>query len=560
VVCEFCGGQTRELARTTKTVWLGCRRCDRSWKEDAQAVDAAVEISEAPAAASVRSKPWMDRLDGRGLLIAVLAVAVAFSMRLALKPLMGDTSPFLLFTPAVVIAAAYGGLVPALVATGSSALLGTHFFLRTLDGPVVETWDRVALFLLTGGVITITTELLRSGRRRLADSLWREQVSRAQAEAANQVKDEFLALASHELQTPLTVVLGWTSMIRERHLHGRVLHQALDTIDRNARLASKLVGDVLETSRIVGGVLRLDAEVISLANVVAAALEQVRPAVDAKELTIVAAVPDEEWFVSADPVRLQQVFTNLLSNAIKFTPAGGRITVEMRRAGSRASVSISDTGVGISPEFVPRLFQRFEQDPQTLRHSRRGLGLGLSIARHFVERHGGTVHAASDGPGKGSTFTVDLPLQEHPAAAPQIGRDGLASDALRSISILLVEDDDDTRVLLTALLARFGAHVVPAASVAEALRVLERMHPDVMLSDLWMPTADGLALIHDVRHHADVRVATVPAASISASARIEDRDRALAAGYQLHLQKPVAPQDLAAAVLTLARSTDGVTH
>jgi signal transduction histidine kinase/ActR/RegA family two-component response regulator len=464
---------------------------------------------------------------------------------------MGDASPFLMFTPAVMIAAFYGGPVAGVFATLASAFLGSHFFLPAIGEPVVEKWDRVALFLLVGVLLTSSSAVLRTMRKRLAESLWREQKARAHAEAANQAKDDFLAMVSHELQTPTSVVLGWASMIRTRQLHGVALQHAVDTIERNARVQSKLVEDVLDTSRIVSGNLRFEPRIVSLSTVVSAAVEQVRATMDTRHLRVDFDLADEDWPVLADPVRLQQVFTNLLSNAAKFTPEWGRVTVNMSRTATHARVVVSDTGVGIAPDFLPRMFQRFEQDSHTLAHSRRGLGLGLSIARHFVERQGGTIRAASEGPGKGSNFTVTLPLERRQLRGGEAFRPRLAADALRSISILLVDDDDDTRLLLANMLERYGARVTTARSASQALGLLGHIELDVVLSDLRMPGQDGFALMREIRRQPDGTVASLPAAALTVSRRSEDREHALSAGYQLHLQKPVDPDELAAAVLAL---------
>jgi signal transduction histidine kinase len=431
--CEFCRGHAEEFARTQKYVWLGCRDCHHSWRDG---VDAAVAGSPSMASAhgtTLNSKRGLSTVNG--FLLAAIVVAVAFGIRLAAKPLLGNASPFLVFTPALMVAAFYGGPVAGALATLLSTLLGSHFFLRTLGEPGVETWDRIALFLLVGASITSLSAVVRTTRRRLAESLWREQHARAQAEAANQTKDDFLALVSHELQTPVTVVIGWTSTIRTCQLSGEALHRALDAMEGGARMLSKLVEDVMDTSRIVSGTLRLDPRVVSLSSVVRSAVEQLRPTIDKHQLQLEVDLADEELPVRADPVRLQQVFTNLLSNAVKFTPDGGRVAVKMTRASmdaaSHAAVTVSDTGVGITPEFLPRVFQRFEQDPHTLSYSRRGLGLGLSISRHFVERHGGTIQVASEGPGKGASFTVALPLETAEASGPETIRPRIAQQALR---------------------------------------------------------------------------------------------------------------------------------
>ena len=328
-----------------------------------------------------------------------------------LRPWLGDASPFLLFAPAVMIAAFAAGPGAGAIATLMSAALGTHFFLSEAAGPTLERWDRVALFVLVGALITILSGVDERTRATMRASLAREQQARADAEAANRVKDQFLAVVSHELQSPATVILGWVSSIRTRQLSGDTLHRALEAIERNARLQSKLVADVLDTSRIASRTLRLERQPTELAPVVAGAIEQVRPAIEARGLALIADLCADEIAINIDALRIQQVLANLLSNAVKFTPAGGRISVLLTRSASHAVVQVTDTGVGIRPEFLPKVFEQFEQDAETLAHSRRGLGLGLAISRHLVEGHGGTLAAASEGPGRGATFTMALPLE-----------------------------------------------------------------------------------------------------------------------------------------------------
>jgi signal transduction histidine kinase/ActR/RegA family two-component response regulator len=557
--CEFCGGWAEELARTRNQLWFGCHDCQRSWKDDIQADRRGLGVQPLPEEGS-RSRQNVS--TARGLLIAVAAVFLAFAVRLALRSTIGDASPFIVFTPAVLAAAFYGGAVAGCLATLLSAGLGSHFFLRSAGDLAVDRWDRVALFLLVGALITTLSVVIRTARRRLAKSLWQEQKARAVAEAASQAKDEFLAFVSHELQTPASVVLGWANMLRVRKLDGPPLWHALEVIQRNARLQSKLVEDMLDTSRIVSGTFRFEAKRINLAAIVGAAIEQMRPSMEGRDVRVEVEEVGQEYGVVADPVRLQQVFTNLLSNAAKFTPVGGRISVAVHRTGSRAAVTVTDTGVGIAADFLPRVFERFEQDPATIGYSRRGLGLGLSICRHFIEQQRGTITAASDGPGKGTTFTVTLPLERSRESRIEHSGHALAPDALRSISILLIEDDGDTRTMLTDVLQGYGARVAALASATAGLDTLRTSHYDVALCDLWMPDMDGFAFIRSVRAQADRRLAALPAAAITASGLSDDQDRALKEGFSAHLQKPVDPRELAAAVLALARrgSSDDLVH
>jgi CheY-like chemotaxis protein len=350
----------------------------------------------------------------------------------------------------------------------------------------------------------------------------------------------------------VSVVLGWASTIRRRQLQKDALEAAIDAIERNAQVQSRLVQDLLDRSRIASGRLRLEPQVISLSETVRAAVEQMRPIFDHNHLHLTTTIHEGQYAMSADPVRLQQVFTNLLSNAGKFTPPGGYVAVDASCTPSLATVTIKDDGIGISPEFLPHLFDGFQQDPRGAAAAARGLGLGLSIARHFVERHGGMIKAASDGPGKGATFTVVLPLHSLPATVGPQRAKGAAVGALGDMSVLLVEDDDDARSLLIQTLEYYGAHVLPAASAGEAVRMLEAHHADVLLSDLRMPGVDGFELIRRLRSQRDPEMASIPAAALTASNLTEDRHQAIAAGYQLQLQKPVDPDELVSAILTLA--------
>jgi signal transduction histidine kinase/ActR/RegA family two-component response regulator len=545
--CEFCGAEAQELAHTRKYVWVGCRRCLRIWKEDAEGAAGSHE-GRRPAHAGAA---FLSTAAGR-YFVAASAVALAFGVRLSLTPIIANASPFLLFTPAVMAAAWQGGVWPALGATGAGAVLGNFFFLRTVSEPVFERGDRIAMFLLASGLIIIMTSVVKGSRRELKEGLWREQKARAEAEAANQTKDDFLNLVSHELQTPVSVVAGWASAIRRRHLRGDALDLALEAIERNAEVQSRLVQDILDRARIVTGRLRLEPRLVSLTEILRAAVAHARPLFDHNHVQLTTRIADSPRRLSADPVRLQQVFTNLLSNAAKFTPPGGHVEVAASYTDSLATVTIADDGVGISPELLPRVFEGLRQDVGSAPGTSKGLGLGLSIARHFVERHGGMIRAASAGAGQGSTFTVVLPIEPEPEVIAQPDRREASRTALSTTSVLLVENDDDARLLLTRTLEYYGASVVPVASAADAVRVLEQHRADVLLSDIETPAGDSLDLIRQVRAQRDPGVASTPAAAITASPSAEERHHAIAAGYQLQLQKPVDPDELVSAILTLA--------
>jgi signal transduction histidine kinase/ActR/RegA family two-component response regulator len=393
--------------------------------------------------------------------------------------------------------------------------------------------------------------------------LVREQKARAEAEAANRIKDEFLATLSHELRTPMTPILGWTELMRTTpNLNEATRAQILESIERSAKTQVQLIEDLLDVSRIVSGKLYLNVGPVDLASVIEAALDVVRPAADAKNIRILYMPDSPVGPVSGDAARLQQVVWNLLFNAVKFTPEGGRVEIRLERVGSHAQIIVSDTGKGIGAEFLPYVFDRFRQADGTTTREHGGLGLGLAIVRHLAELHGGTVHAESQGVGRGATFSVDLPLMavrmEASAVEREYQRDGdgaRSSDqlsALNGLRVLVVEDEADAREMIKAVLTQGGAEVRTSASTREALEVLEQWKPDVLMSDIGMPGEDGYALIHKVRALAEEHGGRIPAAALTAYVREEDRKRILAAGYQKHVAKPVGPAELITTIADLS--------
>ena len=403
-------------------------------------------------------------------------------------------------------------------------------------------------------------ELRRSEAER-EQILLREKAARAEAEAANRVKDEFLSTLSHELRTPLTSIIGWTNLMRAGRVKGEVQEQALETIERNARIQSRLIDDLLDLSRIISGKLLLEAREFDLSSVVSNAIDVVRPAANAKSIRLVYECGEGGQVVAGDPARLQQVAWNLLSNAVKFTPEGGEVRVRLGRDGARARLTVSDTGAGIRAEFLPHVFDRFRQADSATTRTHGGLGLGLSIVRHLVELHGGTVHAESAGEGHGSTFSVTFPLAQSPACACEAGqpaaplrdavRRGARAETLAGVRVLVVDDEHDTRNLISTVIAQSGAEVTACASAGEALETLKTWRPHILMSDIGMPGEDGYSLIRRVRALPPERGGRTPAAALTAYARDEDRGRALAAGYQLHIAKPFNPRELLAAVSDL---------
>jgi PAS domain S-box-containing protein len=372
---------------------------------------------------------------------------------------------------------------------------------------------------------------------------------------ANRMKDEFLATLSHELRTPLTAVLGWVHLLRSRKLDSGMQNRAIEVIDRNAKAQAQLIGDILDVSRIVTGKFRLEPRAVDLAPAIHAAMDGVRPAAEAKKIRLAAHVAPEVGSLIADPDRIQQVVWNLLSNAIKFTSEGGSVRLAVTRTGGQVDIVVSDTGLGIAPELLPRIFERFSQGDSSSTRSHGGLGIGLAIVRHIVELHGGTVQAASEGAGRGSTFTVRLPLR--PAEKGAVSPPPLepVGPSLQGVSVVVVDDDADTRDLIQMVLSQRGAHVFTAATAEEALALIRAHRPDILLSDIAMPGADGYELIRRVRSLGPAQGGRIKAAALTAYARTEDRLRALWAGFETHVPKPVQPNELAAVVASLAGRT-----
>jgi signal transduction histidine kinase len=388
-----------------------------------------------------------------------------------------------------------------------------------------------------------------------------EQAARRQAEEANRTKDEFLATLSHELRTPLNAILGWVQVLRTGKLDPAAGTRALETIERNARSQAQLIADLLDVSRIITGKLRLDFRPVELRRIIDSALETVRPAADAKGILLDISIGPLASPVLGDADRLQQVIWNLLSNAIKFTPRGGRVEVRLREAGGNAVIQVSDSGIGIRPDFLPYVFDRFRQAEGSITRTHGGLGLGLSIVRHLIELHGGTAEVESAGEEQGATFSVRLPLRAELAEDDPLDRTGVtpglfsAPDLLAGVRVVVVEDEADTRELLMVALQQCGAEVAAFGSVPEALAAFDRAVPDVLLSDIGVPGEDGYSLIRKVRAREPALGGNVPAAALTAYARAEDRLRALESGYQTHLVKPVDPAELIATVARLAGRT-----
>ena len=406
------------------------------------------------------------------------------------------------------------------------------------------------------GVFTERHELLAAGVAGWAAIAIDNARLYQEAAEANRLKDEFLATLSHELRTPLNAVLGWAHMLREGTMQPSMHQRALESVERNARVQAQLVEDLLDVSRIMAGKLQIKSNPVDLADVVANAIDTVRAGATAKRLSLRVHAPSEgRIVVTGDADRLQQVVWNLVSNAVKFTPTGGRVDIELGRTDVRAEILVRDNGQGIDPSFRPHLFQRFRQMDASKTRQHGGLGLGLSIVRHLVEAHGGTVAAESDGVGHGSTFRVELPLrvEDVPGADESLARARATDQPLAGVRALVVDDDADATELSRYVLESRGASVVTSGSAGEALHLLAGGRYDILIADIGMPDQDGLALIRAVRNlpaHAPNR--DIPAITLTAFGGLDERDEALAAGFTAHLAKPIDPDRLIHIVSTTA--------
>jgi PAS domain S-box-containing protein len=396
-------------------------------------------------------------------------------------------------------------------------------------------------------------------RERLLES---ERAARSQAERLSHVKDEFLATLSHELRTPLNAILGWSALLRQQAISIQERTRGLETIERNARAQAQIINDLLDMSRIVSGKLHLDVQPIYLQDVIVAAIETVRPSAEARHIRLQSLVDSTIGRTRGDPNRLQQVLWNLLTNAVKFTPQGGRIQVVFERVSSHVEITVADSGIGVKPEFLPYVFDRFRQADASTTRRFGGLGLGLSIVRNLVELHGGTVSVRSAGENQGTTFTIALPLLAIDAesarrlrtpTAEEVTLDEIELPMLDDATILIVDDEADTRLLVQRILEDRGARVLSAASAMEALTLIASEKVDLMVSDIGMPGVDGYQLIEQVRVLDDRRSGPLPAIAVTAYARPEDRQRSLLAGYQAHIPKPLEARELIAAIASLLR-------
>lgn len=472
----------------------------------------------------------------------------------------------------------HGRHVELIMSVAGRIFYQTHFFpLLKLHCKVEEAY--LSLRSKSGDDVPVLTNALRRERESVfvndcvfvpmrQRSKYEDEILQAKklAEEATRAKDEFLAVVSHELRTPLSAIVGWAQMLQTGKLDEQTTKRALEIIRRNANSQAQLIEDLLDFSRIISGKLRLDVRPLEVAAVIEAAVDVVRPTAEAKGIRLQIVLDTKVGPVSGDPDRLQQVLWNLLSNAIKFTPKGGRVQIRLARINSSVEINVSDTGQGISAEFLPYVFERFRQADNTITRRQSGLGLGMAITRHLVELHGGTINADSPGENQGATFTVKLPLMivhksEHsspvatarPPHTDEYDVQFAELPRLDDLHVLVVDDERDARDLLTTVLTHSGAQVTAVATVADALEKLLHMKPDLLVSDIEMPGEDGYALIRKVRSLEAAGGHILPAIALTAHARFSDRMRALSAGYQMHVPKPVQPAELIVVIANLTR-------
>ncbi|MDQ3172009.1 MAG: ATP-binding protein [Acidobacteriota bacterium] len=452
------------------------------------------------------------------------------------------------------------------VRSRSGVVIGGLFFGHPEPGVFTERTERLIVGVAAQAGVALDNAQLYEGAQKAAQErkvlLENERRLRSAAEQLSNIKDEFLATLSHELRTPLNAILGWSRVLRTGAKDRDDLMKGLETIERNAKAQTRLIEDLLDMSRIASGKLRLDIQPVMPSEIVDGALETLKPAADARGIRLEKLLDPDAGPITGDPYRLQQVVWNLLSNAIKFTPKGGKVQVHLARVNSHIEIRVADTGIGIDTDLIPDLFERFRQaDASTTRHYG-GLGLGLSIVKNLVELHGGTVSIASPGQGKGTTVTVQLPItvvhpqrdaedRQHPSSSQ--GSASLSEGELAELKVVVVDDQSDARDLIKRVLEGAGARVRAASTVDEAVQLIVSDTPDVLLSDIGMPDADGFELLRRVRLLAPEQGGRVPAIALTAFARSEDRTQVLRAGFLVHIAKPVDPAELVATIASVAR-------
>jgi signal transduction histidine kinase/ActR/RegA family two-component response regulator len=502
-------------------------------------------------------------------LLALVIVGAATLLRLAVDPILRDQIPYFIYVASVVLTTWFCGVDAGVFSTVLAAFLGNYFFVQPRYEFVPHREDSIAMALfavLALGLVWQVGRWRRAERtlhlraQRMQEQAEALRLMNAEAERSNRVKDEFLATLSHELRTPINAIAGWAYLLNQGALSQDQLKKASDTILRNSQQQIRLIEDLLDVSRIISGKLHLDLKPLTMADVVQQAVDAVQPAASAKEIELRTSLSLDATVVG-DPDRLRQVAWNLLSNAVRFTPRRGWVEVRVEKEQSHICLVVSDGGIGIEHEFLPRLFDRFTQADSSTTRRYGGLGLGLAIVRHITELHGGTVTAFSEGRNKGATFTVTLPIRavtdgldakgQPPRIADETGS-LVGAPALSGVRVLVVDDEADARTLVQTVLRQYGADVHAAASAEEAFREVQRWRPNVLVADIGMPVEDGYTLLRRVRGLPKAEGGSVPAAALTAYARAEDQQRAIEAGFQEHVTKPVAPERLALVVARLA--------
>jgi signal transduction histidine kinase/CheY-like chemotaxis protein len=566
------------IAVSGLALWQACRHA-LEWKRltiSALLMGSGINAMHYTGMAAMHMEPGIDYdpwLFALSVLIAIVASAAAlwitFRLRSNFRHVMLARAGAAVVLGIAIVGMHYTGMRAASFPPGSVCRAATAGVSQ--DGLAVLVVV-ASLFILTVTLLaSVFDARLESNARMLAASqasaaerhmlLQREREARSHAESVSALKDEFLATLSHELRTPLSAILGWAEILRRGARDEATLGRGLETIERNARAQARLVDDLLDMSRIISGKVRLDVQAIEPATFVEAALETVGPAAQAKNIELGRSLDPRAGVITGDPNRLQQVMWNLLSNAVKFTPAGGRVWVSLERSGDDIAIRVHDSGIGIDPDFLPFVFDRFRQADASTTRRHGGLGLGLSIARQLVELQGGTIEVDSAGVGQGTTFTLRLPLRRaaapapgHPSAGTEPGHAvpaAFASADLSGIKVLVVDDAPDALELTRQVLAGAGAVALGAGSADAALALLESERPDVLVSDIGMPEVDGFELVRRVRRLGRAGRGNIPAIALTAFTRQQDREEALRAGFTAYLAKPVAPAELVATVAGL---------
>lgn len=491
---------------------------------------------------------------GRALCFAVAAgaAALATGLQALLGPSMWSLEPFLPFLLGVMLSAWFGGFAPGMLATVLGCVASTYFLRSTPGSAGLPLALLIVLFLVVGAVVSSLFEKLHGQTRRLGQLLEAEQRAREEAELANRRRDEFLAALSHELRNPLNAIVGWAHVLQAAPLEPAEVAQGVEAILRSARSQTRLIEDLHDLSRILSGKMHLNFLPVELRGVVESAISSARTAAEAKAIHLQASLAPVGR-LDADAERLQQALRGLLTSALRSTPPGGVVEISLDQQGAEARIVVKDNGAGLSADLLPLTFERFFHPDSSSRRQFGSLGLELAIARGLVELHRGTLRAESAGEGKGTAFFITLPATVPSPGA--LGRSPMAPNGpllLEGLRVLVVEDDSDTRALIETILAGHKALVKTAASAAEGLREVSDFRPDVLLSDIGMPEQDGFDLIRSVRALGPDHGGGIPAAALTAFVRGEDRQRALDAGFQVHVPKPIGPADLVRVVADLA--------